>query len=268
MKQKKLFCITILCLFSSQMLKAQLETSKLVITDGIRNETIKKSIEENVSIFLTACNAAIIKGGKPELDKKNITGDSRKRFFEIWDSSPISFSVSSLERKCLVRPTGGYQIRDIPITMHEAPEAEQNQEIAINLTADGKIDDVFVQISQYTDLLNANQEMERETDLYMIVWNFVENFRTAYNRKDIKFIGTVFSENAVIITGKEIKQIPKSDVALRHSLSAVQFEYQVKTKKEYISSLTNVFKRNNTSMLNSTTYWSFVIQILNIPFTV
>jgi len=127
--------------------------------------------------------------------------------------------------------------------MYEAPETEQNQEIVINLTADGMIDDVFVPITQYADLLSENREVE-DIDLRVIVLEFTENFRTAYNRKDIKFIGTVFSENAVIITGKEIKQKPKSDMELLNSLSTAQFEYQVKSKKEYIASLTEVFKKN------------------------
>lgn len=242
MKAKNLFGIIILCLLSSQMLRAQFE-SQLIITDGIHDETTKKTIEANVSFFLTACNAAVIKGGKPDLDKKCITGDGRKRFLEIWASSPIGLSISSLERKCLTRPSGGYQIRDIPVTMHDAPDAEQNQEIVINLTSDGKIDDIFIPIETYLDLLSANRELE-DIDLRTMVLEFTENFHTAYNRKDIKLIGTVFSENAVIITGKEIKQKPNSDAALRNSLSTAQFEYQVKTKKEYISSLTNVFKRN------------------------
>jgi hypothetical protein len=243
MKRKSLLCILALWLFSSQALKAQLETSNLVITDGIRNEMIKKAIEKNVSLFLTACNTAVLKGGKPDLDKKSITGDGRKRFMEIWTGSPIALSVSMLERNCIIRPTGGYQIRNIPVTMYEAPEAEQKQEIVINLTADGRIDDVFIPITQYTDLLRTNMEME-DIDLRLVVLEFVENFRTAYNRKDIGFIGTVFSENAIIITGKEIKQKSKSDMALRNSLSTAQFEYQVRTKKEYITHLTGIFKRN------------------------
>jgi hypothetical protein len=241
MKQQSL--LILLCLLSSQTLKAQLETSNLVITDGIRNETVKRTIETNVSLFLTACNEAVMKGGKPDLDRKSITGDGRKRFLEIWASSPIGFSVSSLKRKCLIRPAGGYQIREIPITMYEAPEGEQDQEIVINLTDAGKIDDVFIPISQYADLLNDHREME-DDDQRVIVLEFTENFRTAYNRKDIKFIEAIFSDDAVIITGKEIKQKPNSDTGLRTSLSTTQFEYQVKTKKEYISSLTNVFKKN------------------------
>jgi len=243
MKRKNLIYLIVLWLFSSQFVRAQLEVCNLVITDGIRDEAVKNTIEKNVSSFLTACNKAIIKGKKPDLHQDAATNDGRKRFLSIWSTSSLSCNVSQLERKCLIRPAGGYQIRDIPVTMYDAPADQQNQEIVINLTSDGKIDDVFIPITQYADLLSANIKTE-EIDLRMMVLSFVENFRTSYNRKDLKFIETIFSNNAVIITGKEIKPLPNSDKALRNSISTAQFEYQVKTKGEYIASLKKVFNNN------------------------
>jgi len=243
MNLKNLLYRLIVIIVSIQPARAQLETCKLVITDGIANERLKLTIEQNVSGFLSSCNAAVLKGGKLELTNRTTTDDGRKRFYKIWETSPIGFSVSAFERKCLTRPAGGYQIRDIPVTMFEAPEAEQEQEIVINLTAGGLIDDVFIPVTQYADLLSANEKTE-DIALRMMVLEFVENYRTAYNRKDIDFIETVFSNNAVIIVGKAIKQKPNTDVALRSSLSAAQFEYQVKNKQQYISALKNVFKTN------------------------
>jgi len=243
MKRKNIFYLIVLLLFSSQILKAQLETCKLVITDGLQDEKLKLMIEKNVSDFITACNIAVIKGEAPNLNKKTTTDNSRKRFSKIWNTSPIGCSVSTVERKCLIRPAGGYQIRDIPVTMFAAPEKEQNQEIAFNLTTDGKVDDIFIQVAQYSDLLSANEDAE-DKDLQMRVAEFVESFRTAYNERDIKLIADMFSNNAVIIIGREVKQKPNSDAAFRSSMSEKKFEYQVKSKQQYISALQIVFKAN------------------------
>jgi len=248
MKRKGLFFLSVILLFSSQLLKAQLETCNLVITDGIQNEKLKQTIEKNVSNFLTACNTAVIKSGQPNLNKQTTTDDARKNFASIWQNSPVGCSVSSLERKCLIRPSGGYQIRDIPVTMFDAPENEQNQEIVINLTDDGRVDDILIPITQYTDILSDQIDVE-DVNLRTVVLDFVENFRTAYNKKDIKFLSTLFSEDAIIIVGKEIKEIrqPKSDITSNNLLlqgKGKMFEYQVKTKKEYITSLANTFKNN------------------------
>ena len=248
MKRKDLFYLIVLVFLSAtQTLKAQLETCNLVITDGIQNETLKKSMEKNVSDFLTACNVAVIKGDQPNLNKQTVTDDARKGFSDIWKTSPIGCSVDTLKRNCLTRSDGGYQIRDIPVTMLDAPENERNQEIVLNLTADGKIDDVIIPITQYTDLLYQNID-EEDINLRMVVLDFVEHFRTAYNRKDLKYLGTLFSDNAIIIVGKEIKetQKPMFDVA-QNSLPVSKgkmFQYQLKTKKEYLASLVNTFKNN------------------------
>jgi hypothetical protein len=220
--------------------KAQVEHSNLVITDGIYSVKLKKTIEKNVSAFLYACNSAVIKGKEPKLSKKATTEDARTRFAAIWETSPMGCSIETLERICLRRPAGGYQIRNIPVTMYDAPENEQNQEIVLNLTYDGRIDDIFIPVMQYSDILSAGTE---DIDHRVMVLDFLENFRTAYNRKDIGFIETVFSDNAIIIVGKEIMQKPNSDEALR-SLSRAQFEYQVKNKTQYISALKEVFRKN------------------------
>jgi hypothetical protein len=46
MKRKSLFYLLIVLLFGTQAVKAQLEKSKLVITDGLRNETLKALIAQ------------------------------------------------------------------------------------------------------------------------------------------------------------------------------------------------------------------------------
>lgn len=254
MKQKILINLIVLLLVSVQTLKAQsetqLETCRLIITNGIQNESLKQTIEKNVSDFLTICNTAVIKDKQPSLNKQMATEDARKAFSSIWKTSPMECSVSVLERDCIIRPAGGYQIRNIPVTMQEAPSDsmndERNQEIVINLTADGKIDDIIIPINQYNKLLQANIE-EEDTILRIAVLDFVENFRTSYNKKDLKYIGTLFSEDAIIIVGKELQkaQTPKSDAANIKLPAEKQnmYELTIKTKKEYLTSLSNVFKK-------------------------
>ena len=88
-------------------------------------------------------------------------------------------------------------------------------------------------------------EHESVEDLYrrQVIIDFVENYRTAYNRKDLSYIESVFSDNALILTGKVIREKPKSDYAMR-ALSREKIVYQKRTKKEYISNLKKVFKSN------------------------
>lgn len=258
--KKNLFYLIVIMLLGIQLLAAQ-EPTKIVITFGTQNEVLKQAIEKNVSNLLFACNKAERSGGKPGFNNEAITFDARSRIMELWANSPMKCIAPELEGSCLSRPSGGYQLRNIPVIMTKAPENEQNQTIVVNLTPDGKIDDIFIPLTDYATVLNEKKEME-DLDVRLMVLDFVENFRTAYNRKDIKFLNILFSENAVIITGKAIKPIKNTDSQNIFSAKA-QFELQIKTKKEYMESLKSIFRKNNFIDVNFNDI--IVLEHRNIP---
>lgn len=260
MKQKNVFYLIVLLLIGIRPIVAQ-EPTRVVITFGNQNEVLKQAIEKNVSNLLFACNKAEKSGGKPSFNNDAITSDARRRIIELWANSPMKCTALELEGSCLTRPSGGYQLRNIPVIMTKAPENEQNQNIVVNLTSDGKIDDIFIPLTDYASVLNEKKEME-DMDIRLMVLDFVENFRTAYNRKDIKFLNTLFSDNAVIITGKAIKPIRNTDSQNNFTAKA-QFELQIKTKKEYMESLKSIFKKNNFIDVNFEDI--IVVEHRNIP---
>lgn len=260
MKLKNVCYLIVMLLIGIDQITAK-EPVQVVITWGNQNNVLKETIERNVSNLLIDCNNAEELGKKPSFNSETITSDARKRIMELWANSPMKCTAMELQGSCLTRPSGGYQLRNIPVTMTKAPENEQNQNIVINLTTDGKIDDIFIPLTDYATVLNEKKEME-DLDVRLMVLDFVENFRTAYNRKDIKFLNTLFSDNAVIITGKAIKPIRNTDSQNIFSAKA-QFELQVKTKKEYMESLKSIFKKNNFINVNFDDI--IVVEHRNIP---
>jgi hypothetical protein len=90
------------------------------------------------------------------------------------------------------------------------------QELVINFSATGLIDNVMVALEnhRYIDIISANISV---TDLIrrQTIIEFVENFRTSYNRKDIDYIESVFSDQALIITGNVVKVKETSDNMLQ-----------------------------------------------------
>ena len=221
---------------------AQLEDTRLIITDGLSNTGVKKQIEDNISRFLVACNEAVMTGKKPNL-KVGLTDDAEKSLREMWKTSPMACPVSKIEEICL-ETTNGYQVRNIPVSMMAAEEAEKEQELVFNLTPMGLIDGVSIAIEEnrYMEVMADTVSVE---DYFrrQIILDFVENYRTSYNRKDLDYIESVFSDNALIITGKVIREKTKSDYAMR-SLSTEKIVYQKRTKKEYIQNLKKVFAGN------------------------
>lgn len=222
---------------------AQLEETSLVITDGLSNQGLKHRIENNISQFLVACNEAVMTGKKPKFEE-GLTDEAQDAFKAMWKTSPMACPVSKIEEICLETSNGGYQVRNIPVTMMAAEDDMKDQELVFNLTSAGLIDDVFIAIDEhkYKEIMDEHESVK---DLFrrQIIIDFVENYRTSYNRKDLGYIESVFSDNALIITGKVVKEKPKSDQALR-SLSHEKIVYQKRSKKQYIENLKKVFSGN------------------------
>lgn len=240
MKTIKLIFLLMMC---PMLGFAQLEQTKLILIDGIDNGSVKQSIEKHISGLLQACNTAVMTGEKPEFDEDAITKDARKAVGEMWKTSPMACPVSQVEEICIQTSTG-YQVRNIPVTMMAANDSVKDQELVVSLTSQGVIDGVSIAISEnkYQEIM---AEHESVSDLYrrQVIIDFIENYRTSYNRKDLKYIESVFSDNALIITGKVVKEKPKSDYALQ-SLGSEKIVYQKRTKKEYIANLKKVFASN------------------------
>ena len=68
----------------------------------------------------------------------------------------------------------------------------------------------------------------------------MEKFRTAYNLRDIDVLNDVFSENALIITGRVVT-LAKSDVSPSEQKIIT---YKKETKREYLEKLARIFKFN------------------------
>lgn len=221
---------------------AQLDVVRVTVEDGVSDGTIKQNIESNATALLSLFNSTIITGKTKLRFKEDICTESGMEYInEMWSSSAMMCPVSSFSDKCMTI-SSGYQMRNIPITVLAADDDKQEQELVINFSVDGKIDNVLIALDQnrYMDIINSKISV---TDLVrrQAIIDFVENYRTAYNRKDIDFIDKVFSNNALIITGKVIK-VKNDDLAMK-SLSKEEIKYQTSTKAEYISNLKKCFSK-------------------------
>lgn len=82
---------------------------------------------------------------------------------------------------------------------------------------------------------------ERDAGNRRMILNYVEHLRTSYTTKDIDFLEQLFSENALIVVGTVIRSTPQKETGY---LSPAQVKYNVKSKREYLNRLKQVFKAN------------------------
>ena len=239
-----LLLITFMCSIPVKI-NAQSEKVWFAVKDGMEDQSLMSKIENNTSLFLTTCNNAILKGIKPNFPANIFTKDSRKQVLSFWETSPMYSSKEYISEKCMKKPNGGFQVRNIPVFMPDAPEESREQEIVINFTNTGEIDNITISVEEtrYREILEDYSTVEDFSRREVII-DFIENFRTAYNIKDIKYIESVFSDQALIITGKVVKIAPNKDQAINRLLGSEKVIYTTQSKPEYIKNLTMTFSRN------------------------
>lgn len=230
-----------LLLFVVSLNKVVAETT-FKITEGAVDTTVRARMESNVTALLDAFHQAAESGEKNiKLSKDYASKTAIEEIKEMWKSSAMSCPPMNISCRCL-KTSSGYQVRGIPVDMLEAEEDEARQELTINFDEAGTITNVAIAIemNRYEELM-AEKQSELDYSRRQIIIDFLENFRTAYNRKDNLMLNSVFSDKALIITGRVVKEKPNSDLT-KMTLTNNRVVYIKQTKQEYLTKLAQVFK--------------------------
>lgn len=238
--------MTVVLLMMTTMAMADGATFK--ISEGVVDAATKAKMESNVTLMMSLFKSAADEEQKKlKLSKDNFTPEAIKDVELMWKTSAMSCPPVSIMSRCL-KTASGYQVRGIPVDMIEADQDESRQELTVDFTPSGLISGVSISIDlqRYEEIM-GQKESDLDYARRQIIVDFVENFRTAYNRKDIDLLNSVFSDKALIITGKVVKEKPNSDLT-RMTLNNNKVVYIKQSKQEYITNLTRVFK--NTKYIN------------------
>lgn len=231
----------ILFLLALSVTESKADT-KLIITDGVSDEALKQKMESNANMLLNMFREASEQGKKSvKMSKDFVTKDAMNDVNEMWESSAMSCPPVNIRTKCL-KTSRGYQVRGIPVDMKEADKNESRQELTISFNGEGVVSGVAValEMNRYEELMRSKSS-DIDYARKQIIVDFVENFRTAYNRRDLKFLNSVYSDKALIITGKVISEKPNSDLT-KMTLANNKVVYIKQSKQEYLKNLSNVFK--------------------------
>ncbi len=220
---------------------AQSPVVKLNVIGGIQNQSLKSNIEKNTNHLLSAINTAYI-NGKSELvvDNKIITPEALKSLHDLWGDFHFYCDRATISEN-LLTIAQSYQIRNIPIVFNND---EQSAVICYNKN-DGMIIDFHfgLEIHHYNSIMQPEKVVDQTRR--EIILNFVEDFRTAYIRKDSAYISKVFSDYALIIVGRIIQQTNISSDQMYSNLSTQEVDYIVLNKSEYLERLSRLFETND-----------------------
>ena len=207
----------LLILFLTAINVALASPVKMVVRNGVSGST-KIAIENNVSRLLTVINECQALGNeKLVLTNVNITPGTATELHNLWSHDRFSCTDEEIVEDVLTI-RGGYQIRNIPLMCHPKDTTCQDyKEAVIDFDRNGRITSFLYTLSPelYSKdrrlLMQDPTKDVRDINVRQQVIGFVEKFRTAYNLRDINFLNDVFSDNALIITGRVVT-IAKSDI--------------------------------------------------------
>jgi hypothetical protein len=172
----------------------------------------------------------------------NATKDAIKRIHTLWATSHFYCIETDITARVLQLPNGCYQVRNVPVYFEQDSIKENRyQDIVIEFDAVGKVNDLYIAINHYEEIVNNAFDVSDIKHRQMIV-NFLENFRTAYYRKDLPFLRYVYDEAHLIINSNALQQQKQSDIPVSEDTQKIQ--YHIQNKKQYINKLEKIFKTN------------------------
>lgn len=243
---KKIFCLllSLLALTSTYAQKVNFEFS-----DGIDAGNLKSKMEQQISSLLTAINEANAANADINFSGVDITDDASASLTMTWEQVHFAIEDDDIVDHCIGLPgkSGGYRVQNIGVTMNPKPESgyegEKRREIYIDLDGSGKIVDFNFSLgmNMYTEILKKGEELG-DLDRRMQIIDWCEHFAKAYCDKNMKFMQTIFSDDAIIITGKTTMQRVHTDMGMKDQ---AKVKYTQQTKAQYLANLSKVFHSNS-----------------------
>ena len=210
------------------------------ISDGVEIAEHKQQMERTIAAILNEANSAQAANRALDFKVMGVDVAVQRSMSMLWENTPFVCIDEEIVEHCITTGTG-YQVRNIPLMMKPTGEREFNedeyQEAVISFDKKGNVESFYLSISMnlYMNVIKSNLEL---TDLRrrQMILDYVEQFRTAYNQKDINFLTQVFSDDALIITGRVITQ------KQAEGFSSQKIVYNKQSKQQYLANLTQVFK--------------------------
>ena len=234
----KRFFLTLVLL--GGVIAAQAQPVTFTVSDGLSNQSLREKIEKNLSTLLTSFNDSYHDEADLDLSWVSIAPDAKDALDMLWANMPFHCEEEEIVERILTTYSG-YQVRNVPIELKADGGNNDYQELVIDMEKDGTVSRVNLALQShlYRKVISDGSEV---TDLRcrQMILDYVEQFRTAYNRKDIDFLDNVFSDDALIITGKVVRRKPGDRAAVLKETPDIVYTQQ--RKHEYIEKLrTKVF---------------------------
>ncbi len=210
---------------------------------------LRATIERNVNELFKSFHEAIEKKSNPVFSEKVMDKNCQEEVQKLWENSQISSPDLEVQAN-LVKifnpdPKDKFgavlEVRDIPIIQERATDQVQALNVDFNIRGTICGLSIGLDTKSFRNINDNPNLTEIDAVRMQIIKSFLENFRTAYNRRDIDLLEKIYSEDALIITGRMVTRQTSGDrVELKKDV-----EYTRQSKSAYIRNLRALFAKKD-----------------------
>ncbi len=233
-----------LVFMSSMLMADEPVVSVTMITDSsFGNKAIVETMQRNLSAVLTEINKANYEDRDLQIVGLRLTDKGKQALLMAWSIFHFFIDEEEVVVDHLWNFNDGYMARRIPCEVNLGDKefgSGDYQEAVVEFDLSGNIKDFrFGMDAQLSESMENCGRVASETHKNILT-KFLDDFRNAYNTKDIGYLRTVFSDDALIITGSVVQTRPND-----MNMSSSKVVYKKQTKQEYLTNLQRAFQRNN-----------------------
>lgn len=125
------------------------------------------------------------------------------------------------------------------------------EDVTFTFNADRKIESVAFGLggAARRDIFSQGGNVWSDS-IKMVIVTFLENYKTAFALKRLDYIKSIFDEDAYIIVGHKLQKLQQTGGDSRGFSVGAEYEFQKKTKGEYMAQLAKCFGSNEFVNIN------------------
>ncbi len=180
-----------------------------------------------------------------------VTKSAKEKIDTMWKCSHFYCTEPNLNLSVMKRSfTETYEVRNIPLCYCEGDDEYKCKFIVLEFDRYGKISNLSLTLPKHdiSTIITKGRIVtnEKEREDIQIIEDFIDIFFDAYNCKNIALLEKMYSEEALIITGKVVDYKTHSNNEFSRTLTNnTKIEYSIQSKKEYLQKLKGIFVRND-----------------------
>jgi hypothetical protein len=195
-----------------------------------------RKMEQNAATVFNEIDNASRENRLPRFSTVNMTNDGITKTLAIWASSSFHCIEPAYNENVSISIRNQFAVRNIAVYFKEqSDESKRSQDLSVEFDkTTGQISNMTIEMEkiQYDKIMKTGNVVS-DLRYKEFILEFVEEYRTAYNRQDIDLIEKMFNDQALIITGMKVTTLVDGKYVTKAA-------YKEQNKKQYIEKLKNV----------------------------